>query len=121
MNILLSLWNREENEIIIIGLLFNVTITILNADCSEDFIFNRINFSEYSKCTEREERNSMSYEEKKLYDLENENSLKRRQIEAEQEKKQLEQEQKQLEEEAKEAEKKEAEKDTAWGKIKSFF
>ena len=102
---------KEIIRITIMGLLITTASTKLNADCSEDFMEGRINGAELSKCFEREQRNAMSDEERKVYDMEKENELKRRQREAEEEKRRLEQEKKNAE----------YQKKSAFEKVKSWF
>ena len=91
---------KDKITLVLMGVIASTSFTTLNASCLSEYSKNG-NISEYSNCTEQEERNSMSYQERSVYDMEKENDLKRRQVAAKEENKRLEQDRKDAEYEAK--------------------
>ena len=105
---------------IIIGVWIVALSSFLNAECElyYDIKDRTPLLLEYRECLDKQaearRRNALSYEERQLEDLEKENRLKQRQIDAKNEKDRL-------EAELNQEKIIEGKEETTWGKIKSFF
>lgn len=91
-----------------------LAISLSNSLCADciDYLIDGGNSAEYAKCLDNERRNTLSPEERAVEDLENENRLEQRRRNAQRQKESL---------EVQDKVEAQAEEDTTWGKVKSFF